>query len=144
MRFLDELKAFALKGNAVDMALGILVGSAFNRVVNSIVNDLCLPLVEALVTGVELNTLEIPLKTTMVAGVPKVTASLKYGAFLNALLEFALIALSGFFAVKWMNRLRSVRLEELQSQVKALVASAEQIKTTGIAELKREIDKLLD
>lgn len=105
-KILDEFKTFALKGNAVDMAVGIILGAAFTKVVNSIVSDLIMPPLGVLIGGVDFSDLTIPLvKAT--ADAPEV--AIRYGAFITNLIEFLIVAWAVFFVVKLMNRIIALR-----------------------------------
>ena len=97
MGLLAEFRDFAVKGNAVDMAVGIIVGGAFAKVVSSLVKDVVMPPIGMLLGGVDFSDLAIPLSAK---------ASLRYGVFINTILDFVIIALCVFLAIKAMNRLR--------------------------------------
>ncbi len=115
MGFLDELKTFAAKGNAVDMAVGILVGAAFTKVVNSIVADLLMPPIGVLIGGVDFKSLQIVLSTKVDAnGVETVTAAVRYGSFIAAVVEFLIVIVCAFVVVKLMNRIIALRFEDLR------------------------------
>lgn len=107
MTLLKEFRDFAAKGNAVDMAIGIVVGVSFNNIVNSLVNDILMPPLGFLIGDTEFKHLEFVLKHASVSPtgetVPQV--AIRYGAFVNAVVEFLLIALSAFVVVKLMNRI---------------------------------------
>ena len=117
MGLITELKEFAAKGNAVDMAVGILVGSAFTKIVNSIVSDLLMPPLGVVIGGVDFKQLQIPLKTTMEMKdgkeVETVVAAIKYGACINNLIEFAIIVLAAFVVVKMMNKIIAMRIASI-------------------------------
>ena len=111
MSFLREFKEFAVKGNAVDMALGIIFGTAFNKVVNSIVNDILMPPIGLLIGGVEFKHLELilrPVRTTA-DGAELPAVAIRYGLLVNTLIEFLIIALTVFVVVKIMNRIIRAR-----------------------------------
>jgi large conductance mechanosensitive channel len=99
---LQEFKTFAVKGNAADMAVGIILGAAFTKVINSIVNDLIMPPLGLLIGGVEFSDLQIVLKAA-VGDDPAV--ALRYGAFITNVIEFLIVAWAVFVVVKVMNRL---------------------------------------
>ncbi len=108
MGLVQEFKEFAVKGNAVDMAVGIIVGAAFGKVVSSVVNDLLMPPIGFLVGGVDFGNLRVVLK----AGVPAVEGvkevpevAIRYGAFLGVTIDFLIVAFTIFMVVKFMNRL---------------------------------------
>ena len=111
MSFLREFKEFAVKGNAVDMAVGIVLGAAFTKIVNSIVNDIIMPPIGLLIGGVEFKYLELILRPARTAsdgtGLPAV--AIRYGALVNTLIEFLIIALTVFLVVKIMNRIIRAR-----------------------------------
>lgn len=102
MKFLDEFKAFALKGNVVDMAVGIIIGGAFGKIVSSIVNDVIMPPIGLLVGGVNFTDLKIVMKEA-VADVPAVT--INYGNFVQVTIDFLIIAFAIFMVIKFMNNL---------------------------------------
>lgn len=102
--FLVEFQNFAMKGNAVDMAVGIIIGAAFNKVVQSIVNDLLMPPLGFVISGVPFRELRIILKE---ATATSSEVAIAYGVFINTLIEFLIIALTVFVVVKVMNRLMS-------------------------------------
>lgn len=120
MGFIEELKQFAAKGNAVDMAVGILVGGAFTKIVNSIVSDLLMPPLGLLIGGVDFKQLQIPLKTEMKDGAETVTVAIKYGQFFNNLIEFGIIVLAAFVVVKLMNKVIAMRISDMRAAVEGL------------------------
>jgi large conductance mechanosensitive channel len=114
MGFLNEFKEFAVKGNALDMAVGIIIGAAFNKIVNSIVSDILMPPIGMVIGGVDFKNLQVVLKeaSTSAAGQTLPAVAIKYGAFLNTVIEFLIIALSVFVVIKFMNRLLKQRAAE--------------------------------
>ncbi len=106
MGFWQEFKEFAVKGNALDMAIGIILGSAFNKIVNSLVMDILMPPLGILIGGVDFKNLQVVLKAA-VGEVPAV--AIGYGQFVNTVIEFLIVALSVFVVVKVMNRLIKTR-----------------------------------
>lgn len=117
MGFIQELKDFAAKGNAVDMAVGILVGTAFTKIVNSIVQDIIMPPLGMLIGGVDFKNLQVVIQHA-VAGDPNATPPVKdvpeiairYGNFLNVVIEFLIVAFAVFMMLKIMNKVLSARL----------------------------------
>ena len=111
MKLLEEFQQFALKGNAIDMAVGVVVGTAFNKIVDSMVNDLLMPPLGILIGGVDFKDLLWLLKPAVTAGGKVVTpeVAIRYGQFLNTLIQFLLIAWSVFLAVKVMTKLSTLR-----------------------------------
>lgn len=102
MSIIREFQEFAVKGNAVDMAVGLIIGAAFGGVVNSIVNDIVMPPLGYVIGGVDFSNLEVVLKEA-VGELPAV--SIKYGMFINKVINFVVVAFSMFLVVKVMNRL---------------------------------------
>ncbi|MHC9544510.1 MAG: large-conductance mechanosensitive channel protein MscL [Vulcanimicrobiota bacterium] len=109
MSFFQEFKEFATKGNVVDMAVGVIIGGAFGKIVTSLVNDLVMPPIGVLIGGVNFKDLSIVLKQG-VGDAPPV--AIKYGLFINTILEFLIIALAIFLVVKAMNRFKKEKAEE--------------------------------
>jgi large conductance mechanosensitive channel len=116
MGLIQEFKEFAVKGNAIDLAVGIVIGAAFTKIVNSIVNDLIMPPIGLLIGGVDFSDLIIPLNTEIVDGEKVVTASIKYGQFINTVIEFLIIAWAVFIVVKLMNRIMRARQAEADAK----------------------------
>ena len=115
MGFLQEFKAFALKGNVMDMAVGVIIGGAFGKIVTSLVNDVIMPPIGLVVGGVDFSDLNLTLKqaVTDAAGevlTPAVTWN--YGAFIQQVVDFAILAFCVFMMIKVMNRLMKKKEEE--------------------------------
>ena len=114
MKLLDEFKAFALKGNVVDMAVGIIIGGAFGKIVSSLVSDIIMPLVGMLIGGINFTNLHIVLKhalTDEATGKMIEAVTVNYGNFIQTTLDFLIIAFSIFIAIKFMNNLRTKKEE---------------------------------
>ena len=107
MGFLKEFKEFALKGNVMDMAVGVIIGGAFGKIVSSLVEDIIMPLVSMLTGGT--NDLANLVWQT---GTEEGAAVVKYGNFCQTVLDFLIIALSIFFAIKMLCSLRAKQKEE--------------------------------
>jgi large conductance mechanosensitive channel len=103
MSLLTEFKEFAVKGNVIDMAVGVIIGGAFGKIVSSLVGDVVMPLLGKFVGGVNFSTLAYTLGTNP-AGEPVL---LKYGAFLQAAFDFIVIAAAIFMAIKGINKLKA-------------------------------------
>ncbi|MGI6201074.1 MAG: large conductance mechanosensitive channel protein MscL [Christensenellales bacterium] len=113
--FIRDFKAFALKGNVIDMAVGVIIGGAFGSIVTSLVNDLFMPVI-SLVTGkIDFNNLFIALDgnayPTLQAAKDAGVATLNYGAFLTAVINFLLIALCVFLFIRLIGRLHRKQAE---------------------------------
>lgn len=103
MSMMSEFKEFAVKGNAVDMAVGIVVGAAFGSVVSSFVADIIMPPVGLLIGGVDFTSLALTLKE---AAGEEAAVTLNYGNFIQTVVDFLIVAWAIFLAVKTVNRLR--------------------------------------
>ncbi|NGX42153.1 MAG: Large-conductance mechanosensitive channel [Chlamydiae bacterium] len=108
MSFIKEFKEFALKGNAVDMAVGIIIGAAFGKIVNSLVNDVIMPPIGMLLGGVDFSDLSITLKN---ATGTKEAVTINYGLFLNTIINFTIIALTIFIVIKAINTIKRRKKE---------------------------------
>lgn len=110
MSFISEFKEFAIKGNVIDLAVGVIIGGAFGKIVDSFVKDIVMPMVGQLVGGVDFKQLYLnlgsqtyaTLELAEKAGAPLV----KYGAFINTVVDFTIVAMAIFVAVKAINKLK--------------------------------------
>ncbi len=109
MKMMQEFKAFAMRGNVVDMAVGIIIGGAFGKIVSSFVSDVIMPPIGVLLGGVDFSTLSVTIKEAS-EGVEAVT--LKYGMFINTVIDFIIIAFAIFMAIKAMNSLKKKEEEK--------------------------------
>jgi len=110
--FVKEFRDFAVKGNAIDMAVGLVVGAAFNKIVQSIVNDIMMPPLGMAIGGVDFKNLQYVMKEASrnpETGVDIPAVAIRYGSFINTLIEFLIVALSAFIAVKAMTKVMSLR-----------------------------------
>jgi large conductance mechanosensitive channel len=120
-----EFREFAVKGNVIDMAVGIIIGGAFGKIVTSIVNDVLMPPIGLLLAGVNFKDLAILLKPAVMAadGTTVVTPDvlLKYGAFLQTVIDFLIVAWCVFLLIKVINSLRrkAERAEKAEKAEKA-------------------------
>ena len=103
MKIVDEFKEFAVKGNVVDMAVGVIIGGAFGKIVSSFLNDVMMPPLGMLTGGVDFTDHRLILKPA--EGAAKVVA-VNYGAFLTAIVDFVIVAFAVFMLVKAINTLR--------------------------------------
>lgn len=114
MAIVKELKAFMLRGNVVDMAVGVIVGGAFGKIVSSLVSDVIMPPIGVLIGGVDFSDLKLTLKEA-VGETAAVT--INYGMFLQTVFDFVIIATVIFFAIKGINMLKS-EAEKPKEEVK--------------------------
>ena len=129
MGMMQEFKKFAMRGNVVDMAVGIIIGGAFGKIVASFVNDVIMPPIGMLIGGVNFSDLAITLKEA-VGETPAVM--IKYGAFIQTLLDFTIIAFAIFIAVKAMNNLKK---KEEEKPAAPPAPSKEEVLLTEIRDL---------
>jgi large conductance mechanosensitive channel len=105
MGILQEFKAFAMRGNVVDMAVGIVIGGAFGKIVSSLVANVIMPPIGVITGGVDFKNLQIVLKeaTADAAGNPVPAVAIGYGAFINTVIDFVIIAFAIFMVIKLMS-----------------------------------------
>ena len=103
MKILDEFKKFAMKGNMVDMAVGIIIGAAFGKIVTSLVNDIIMPPIGLLLGGVNFTELKVVLKAATEAN-PAVTWN--YGSFIQVAIDFLIVAFVIFMLIKGINAMK--------------------------------------
>jgi large conductance mechanosensitive channel len=107
MKFLDEFKAFALRGNVMDMAVGVIIGGAFQKIISSVVSDIIMPPIGLILGNVDFSKLAITLNpSNAAAGAEPVLW--KYGSFIQTCVDFLILALCVFLLVKMINKLRHV------------------------------------
>ena len=100
MGMLSEFKSFAMKGNVVDMAVGVVIGGAFGKIVTSFTNDILMPPIGVMLGGVDFSALKVTLKEAIGE---TAAVTINYGTFINAILDFLIIAFAIFLVVKAMN-----------------------------------------
>lgn len=144
-KFIEEFKAFALKGNVVDMAVGVIIGGAFGKIVSSVVGDLIMPLIAA-IGGVNTSDLKLELKHGHDAvldanGKEAVEAvTWNYGAFIQNVTDFLIIAICLFFLVKLIAKLSSLRKKKEEDAAVAAPPqpTKEELLLTEIRDLLKE------
>ncbi|HEY7412940.1 MAG TPA: large conductance mechanosensitive channel protein MscL [Vicinamibacteria bacterium] len=108
MGMLGEFKQFAMRGNVIDLAVGVVIGSAFGRIVSSLVDDILMPPIGLLLGGIDFSNFFIDLSGRSFATLAEARAAgvptLRYGVFINALISFVIVAFAVFLVVKQMNR----------------------------------------
>ena len=114
MGFLKDFKAFALKGNVMDMAVGVIIGGAFGKIVAQLVNDVIIPPLGMLLGKVNFTDLSVTLHEAVMEGDKIITPAVtwKYGAFIQQVVDFAILAFCVFLMVKVMTRLTTKKKEE--------------------------------
>ena len=114
-KFIAEFKEFAMKGNVVDMAIGVVIGAAFGKITTSLVNDVIMPLISRITGGVDFSAWKWVMKAAEVDETGAETAAeiaVNYGSFIAVVLDFLIIALVLFMVVKAINKLRSIGKKE--------------------------------
>ncbi|MDH3914868.1 MAG: large-conductance mechanosensitive channel protein MscL [Chromatiales bacterium] len=134
MGMMQEFKSFAMRGNVVDMAVGIIIGGAFGKIVSSFVKDVIMPPIGMLIGGVDFGDLAITLKEA-VGETPAVLIS--YGAFIQTLLDFVIIAFAIFMVIRAMN---SLKKKEEEKPAAPPAPSKEEVLLTEIRDLLKQRD----
>lgn len=132
MSILTELKNFMMRGNVVDMAVGVIVGGAFGKIVSSLVSDVVMPPIGVLLGGVDFTDLKLVVKS---ATAEAEAVTINYGSFLQTVLDFVIIATVIFFAIKGINALQRKK-EEAPAAPPA--PSKEEVLLTEIRDLLKE------
>ena len=142
MGFIKDFTDFAVKGNALDLAVGVIIGAAFGKVVNSIVTDIFMPPLGWAIGGVNFTELQWVIRPAIEAkdGIAAQAAvAIKYGAFIDTVIQFLIIALSVFVAIKFLNKLTSLRdLEELKKLSDLATKATDRVAgATGFTDAKK-------
>ena len=109
MKLVDEFKAFVMRGNVVDMAVGVIIGGAFGKIVTSLVNDIFMPIIGMVLGNVDFTSLEIKLGEP-VEGAQQ--AAIRYGMFIQEIVNFLIIAFCIFMVIKLINKAKKKKDEE--------------------------------
>jgi large conductance mechanosensitive channel len=133
MKIVQEFKAFALRGSIIDMAVGIIIGAGFGKIVDSVVKDILMPPLGYLIGGIDFGSLGITLKEAAQPNVPAVI--IRYGMFLNAMISFTIVAFSVFLLIRGISALQ--KKEAAQPSVPAL-PSKEEVLLTEIRDLLKK------
>lgn len=132
-KFLTEFKEFAMKGNVVDMAVGVIIGAAFGKIVTSLVNDIIMPVVGVLTGGTNFSDYKWVIKPEVSGGeeiIPEVAVT--WGAFVQTIVDFLIIAFCIFLAIKFINKLK----REPAAEPKAPAAPAGPTQEELLAEIR--------
>lgn len=138
-KFIAEFKTFAMRGNVVDLAVGMIIGSAFGKITSSLVNDVIMPAVSLLLGGIDFSDWKLVLKQAVVENGQEVAAaiSINYGTFLSTILDFIILAFAIFCMIKAINKLH--RKEDAPAEEPAPPEpSAEEKLLTEIRDLLKE------
>lgn len=138
MKVLKEFKDFAMRGNVIDLAVGVIIGGAFGKIVASLVADVIMPPIGLLVGGVRFTDLKWEMKAAeLVDGVEKAAVTLNYGNFLQVTFDFVIVAFAIFMFIKGMNRLNK-KNEETPAPVAPPAPSKEEQLLTEIRDLLKK------
>lgn len=135
MSFIKEFKEFAVKGNVVDMAVGIIIGAAFGKIVSSLVADVVMPPIGWLIGGVDFSDLAVVLPA-VIEGNPAVTIA--YGKFLQTVIDFTIVAFAIFMVIKLINRLKRKEAEAPAAPATPPEPSKEELLLTEIRDLLKQ------
>jgi len=137
MSLVNEFKQFAMKGNVVDLAVGIIIGAAFGKIVSSVVNDIIMPPIGALIGGVDFTDLKFTIKAASNddAGNAVAAVTLNYGNFVQTTIDFLIIAFAVFMIIKAINRMKK---KEEAAPSSPLKPSNEEILLTEIRDLLKK------
>ena len=132
LKMLDEFKAFAMRGNVIDLAVGVIIGGAFGKIVSSVVNDLFMPLIAYIMGGTSFNDMGIILRKSIVEGEADIVFA--YGRFIQSAVDFLIIAFSIFVVVRLLNNLKKkepepVAVEPVEDSLSVLKEIREQLKS---------------
>lgn len=140
-KFLNEFKAFAMRGNVIDLAVGMIIGSAFGKITESLVNDVIMPAISMILGGVDFTEWKIMLKEAVVENGEEVAAaiSINYGTLISTIIDFIILAFAIFCMVKAINTLheKTKKQEEAEEEAPA-EPSAEEALLTEIRDLLKE------
>ena len=136
MGMIKEFKEFAMRGNVVDMAVGIIIGAAFGKIISSLVNDIIMPPIGLLLGNLDFSELAITLKDkTEAAG----AVTIKYGLFINTVLDFVIVAFAIFMMIKQLNRFKKAEVAEVTTKECPKCFSTISIKATRCPNCTSEI-----
>lgn len=137
--FLQEFKAFAMKGNVVDMAVGVIIGGAFGKIVSSLVADVIMPALGLLIGGVNFTELKWVMKSAEVVDGKEIAAvALNYGNFLQATFDFLIIAFSIFMFIKLITRLTARKEQAPVAPAMPPAPTKEEVLLTEIRDILKE------
>jgi len=144
MKMIDDFKKFALKGNVIDMAVGVVVGGAFSKVVSSVVSDLITPIIGVLTAGVDFKELKWVIASKVAEDGTVVETAITYGNFIQNVVDFLIIGFSIMFVVKTINKAKDLSEAKKKAEEEAKAAEeAAKPKEPTEAELLKEIRDLL-
>jgi large conductance mechanosensitive channel len=126
---LKEFKEFAMRGNVIDLAVGVIIGAAFNKIVSSLVKDIITPILELVIGEIKIENVILPIGNII---------SLKVGLFLQAVIDFLIISFSIFIIIKGINSLKRKQDKEEKAEEVIVVASKEEVLLAEIRDLLKQ------
>ncbi|MCH5318349.1 MAG: large-conductance mechanosensitive channel protein MscL [Paramuribaculum sp.] len=144
-KLLSEFKEFAMRGNVIDMAVGVVIGAAFGKIVSSLVDDLIMPLVGVATGGMNFTDYKWVIQQAVIDGetVIKPEVTLNWGSWIQTIVDFLIVAFCIFIMIKGINNLKKRKAEEAAAAAEATVAEAskEEVLLTEIRDLLKEQTK---
>lgn len=139
MGFFKEFKDFAMRGNVIDMAVGVVIGGAFGKIVSSLVADVIMPVVGLLVGGGNFTDLSFTLRPAQIKdGVEQAAVTLNYGNFIQTAFDFVIIAFAIFLFIKGINKLSNLRKKEEETPAAPPAPTKEEVLLTEIRDLLKK------
>lgn len=141
---LKEFKEFAMKGNVIDMAVGVVIGAAFGKIVSSLVDDIIMPLVGVATGGMNFTDYKWVIQEAVSQGteIIKPEVTMNWGAWVQTIVDFLIVAFCIFIAIKFMNKLRRNKEEEVAAPAPAPEPTKEEVLLTEIRDLLRRQNEL--
>ncbi len=136
-KFLTDFKEFAMRGNVIDMAVGVIVGGAFGKIVTSLVNDIIMPAIGVITGGVDFKDLKYVLKDAVMNGEEVVApaVNINYGMFIQNIVDFLIIAFCIFVAIRMLSKLKKKKTEEPAPAPAEPAPTKEEVLLTEIRDL---------
>jgi len=122
MKILAEFREFISRGNVIDLAVGVIIGAAFNKIVTALVDEVIMPVIGLLMAGVDFAQLKVVLKPAN-AAVKQSEVAIHYGDFINAIVQFVIVAATVFVMVKTVNVLRRLTARQQEAEAQAVAAA---------------------
>ncbi len=141
MKLIKEFKDFAMRGNVVDLAVGIIIGSAFGKIVSSIVNDIIMPPIGLLISGVKFSEIKIKISDAVLDAAGKVTkeaVTINIGNFVQTIFDFTLVALAIFFMIKLINNMNRKKEESAPAPASPPEPTKEELLLTEIRDILKQ------
>lgn len=141
-KFFSEFKEFAMKGNVVDMAVGVIIGAAFGKIVTSLVNDIIMPVVGVLTGGTNFSDYKLVIKQAVTEGTEIITpeVAVTWGAFIQTIIDFLIIAFCIFVAIKFINKLKRKQEEKPAEEPAPAGLTQEELLTEIRDLLKKDLE----